>query len=290
MKFLTRFLLKALGCLPLPLLHAAGALLGTLLWWLPNGLKAVTLRHLERSLPELDGARHRQLARESLVQSMQAVLEAPAIWFGPERRLRRWVDEPAASRELLEASRQGAIILCPHIGSWELAGMFCAAHGGIASLYKPQKGVMDELILEGRSRLGATLVPTSATGVKALLQQLKAGGKIGVLPDHDPPPGSGGFAPLFGIPAHTTVLVSKLAGRIGLPVWFFYAERLPGGRGFRFHLRPAPEGVAQDGETGLAALNRGIEDVIRHLPGQYWWSYKRYRRRPPGGENVYTGL
>jgi len=290
MKSLTRFLLKALGGLPLPLLHAAGALLGMLLWWLPNGLKAVTLRHLELCLPELDREQRRRLARQSLVQSMQAVLEAPAIWYGPERRLRRWVDAPAARDELLAASRQGAIILCPHIGSWELAGMFCAAHGGIASLYKPQKGVMDELILEGRSRLGASLVPTSAAGVKALLQQLKGGGKIGVLPDHDPPAGSGGFAPLFGIPAHTTVLVSKLAGRIGLPVWFCYAERLPGGRGFRIHLRPAPDGVAQDGEAGLVALNQGIEGVIRHLPGQYWWSYKRYRRRPPGGGNLYAGL
>lgn len=290
MKSLTRFLLKTLGRLPLPLLHATGAALGALMWWLPSSLKAVTLRHLELCLPELDAGQRRRLARESLVQSMQAVLEAPAIWFGPEARLRRWVAEPAMREQLLAASRQGAIILCPHIGSWELAGMFCAAHGGIASLYKPQKGVMDELILEGRSRLGATLVPTSASGVRGLLLQLKNGGKIGVLPDHDPPPGSGEFAPLFGIPAHTTVLVSKLAGRIGLPVWFCYAERLPRGRGFRFHLLQAPEGVAEAGPAGLAALNQGIETVIRHLPEQYWWSYKRYRRRPPGGENLYAGL
>ena len=290
MKSLTRFLLKALGCLPLSLLHGGGSLLGTLLWWLPNNLKAVTLRHLELCLPELDEGQRRRLARQSLVQSMQAVLEAPAIWFGPETRLRRWVDVPQARDQLLAASAQGAIILCPHIGSWELAGMFCAAHGGIASLYKPQKGVMDELILEGRSRLGAALVPTNAAGVKGLLQQLRGGGKIGVLPDHDPPPGSGEFALLFGIPAHTTVLVSRLAGRVGLPVWFCYAERLSGGRGFSFHLRQAPAGVAETGLAGVTALNQGIETVIRHLPGQYWWSYKRYRRRPPGGENLYAGL
>ncbi|AXQ27261.1 hypothetical protein D0B54_00515 [Solimonas sp. K1W22B-7] len=289
MKSVIRLLLQALGRLPLPLLHATGAALGTLLWWLPNDLKAITLLHLRRCLPELDEPQRRRLARESLRQSMQAVLEAPAIWFGPEARLRRWIDVPALRDQIQEASRQGAIILCPHIGSWELAGMFCAAHGGIASLYKPQKGVIDELILEGRSRLGATLVPTSAAGVRALLQELKGGGKIGVLPDHDPPAGSGVFAPLFGIPAHTTVLVSKLAGRIGLPVWFCYAERMPRGRGFRFHLRQAPEGVA-DAAQGPAALNQGIESVIRHLPEQYWWSYKRYRRRPPGGENLYAGL
>lgn len=275
--------------LPLPLLHGVGALLAALLWLIPNQLKAVSLRNLERCLPELPPAQRRRLARQSLSQSMQAVLEASAIWFGPERRLRRWFDDAAARAQLAEVSKHGAIILCPHLGSWELAGMFCAANGGIASLYKPQKGAIDELIFEGRSRLGATLVPTSAGGVRALLQQLKGGGMIGVLPDHDPPRGSGVFAPLFGIPAHTTVLVGKLAGRIGLPVWFCYAERLTWGRGFRLHLKAAPADVT-DAQTGAAALNRGIEEVIRHLPEQYWWGYKRYRRRPPGGENIYAGL
>lgn len=289
MKSLIRFLLVALGRLPLPLLHAAGSLLGNLLWWTPNKLRAITLRHLERCLPELSQEQRLRMARESLRQSMQAVLEAPAIWYGPEARLRRWIDDPAARAALQEASRHGAIILCPHIGSWELAGMFCAATGGIASLYKPQKGAIDELILEGRARLGASLVPTSTAGVKGLLQALKQGGKIGVLPDHDPPPGSGVFAPLFGIPAHTTVLVSKLAGRIALPVWFCYAERLPRGQGFRLHLREAPPGI-EDAQAGPAALNLGIEQVIRHLPEQYWWSYKRYRRRPPGGGDFYQGL
>jgi len=288
-KTLIRAGMVALGWLPLPLLHAGGWLLGWLLWLFPNELRDISQRHLDRCLPELSAAERRRIVRRSLCQSMQAVLEAPAIWFGPAWRLRRWLDDAALRRQLAEVTAHGAIILCPHIGSWELAGMFCAANGGIASLYKPQRGALDELILEGRSRLGASLVPTSAAGVKALLTALKNGGMIGVLPDHDPPWGSGAFAPLFGIPAHTTVLVSKLAGRIGLPVWFCYAERRSWGRGFRLHLQQAPEGVAE-AQGGAAALNRGIEQVIRHLPDQYWWSYKRYRRRPPGGENIYAGL
>jgi KDO2-lipid IV(A) lauroyltransferase len=45
-------------------------------------------------------------------------------------------------------------------------------------------------------------------------------------------------------------------------------------------------GIA-DTEEGAAALNRGIESVLTHLPEQYWWSYKRFRRRPSGQRNVY---
>lgn len=287
---LTHAGLLAAGWLPLPLLHGAGALAGTLLWLVPNGLRAVTLRHLERCLPELTPAQRRRVARQSLTHSMQAVLEAPAIWFGPRRRLRRWLDDPALRARLQQLHGQGGlVVLCPHVGSWELAGMFCAENGGITSLYKPQKGVFDALIRAGRERLGAQLVPTTGAGVKALLQALKRGEAIGVLPDQDPPWGSGVFAPLFGLPAHTTELVSKLAGRTRAPVWFCYAERLPWGRGFRLHLEPAPAAVAA-ADGGVAALNAAIEMVIRHLPEQYWWSYKRYRRQPPGGENLYAGL
>lgn len=289
-KRLTRVGLIALGHLPLPVLHGMGSLAGTMLWCLPNSLRAVTLRHLELCLPELPGSERRRIARRSLRHSMMAVMESPAIWFGPRRRLERWLEDPALQAQLRALrGQQGLVVLCPHLGSWELAGMFCAINGGITSLYKPQKGVVDELIREGRERLGAQLVPTSAAGVKALLQALRRGESIGVLPDHDPPHGSGVFAPLFGIPAHTTELVTKLAGRAKAPVWFCYAERRPRGQGFRLHLVPAPTAVS-DPDDGVAALNQGIETVIRHLPEQYWWSYKRYRRRPPGGANLYAGL
>lgn len=288
MRILLRGLLVGLGHLPLFVLHGLAALIGSLLWIVPNSPKRIALRHLELCLPELPAEDRRWIARQSLIHLAKALLEAAAIWFGPERRLRRWLDDADAARRLREVfSASGSIVLCPHIGSWELAGMFCASLGPITSLYKPQKGDFDALILEGRSRLGAHLVPTTGAGVRALLHALHAGQMIGVLPDQDPPSGSGVFAPLFGIPAHTTELVSKLAARTHAPVCFCYAERLPWGRGFRFHItRLATAGIA-DPVEGAAALNRGIEAVLTHLPEQYWWSYKRFRRLPEGARSPY---
>ncbi|MGH8456566.1 MAG: lysophospholipid acyltransferase family protein [Stenotrophobium sp.] len=286
-----RFLLILIGKLPLPLLHALSALPALLLWLLPNKLRRMTLLHLQLCLPELTPAQRRRIARRSLAHSMKLGFESPAIWFGSERRLRRWLDDRAAREQLqaLIAGGKGVILLCPHLGAWELAGLFCASAGPMTTLYKPQKGALDALIKEGRERLGANLVPTAGSGVKQLLQALKSGAMIGILPDHDPPDGSGVFAPLFGISAHTTPLVGKLAARTGAPVWFCIAERLDFGRGYRIHLRPAPAEVS-DADTGVAALNRTIEQLIREWPEQYWWSYRRYRRLPPGTPNPYQGL
>lgn len=293
MKSLLRIGFVILGVLPLALMHALGFIVGWLVWRLPLKAKRMTLHHLALCLPALDAAQRNCLARSSLIQSAYSIFELPAIWYGPRWRLRRWLRQPQARAQLraLQAEDKGVILLCPHLGAWELAGMFCADNGAMTSLYKPQKGVLDALILEGRERLGAKLVPTAGSGVKALLQALARHEMIGILPDHDPPEGSGVFAPLFGIPAHTTALVNKLAARTGAPVWFCLAERLPWARGFRIHLKPMPVPVAiADAEAGAAALNQSIEQVIREYPEQYWWSYKRFRRLPPGVPDPYQNV
>lgn len=287
-KVALRGLLRGLGYLPLPLTHALAALPSLLLLLLPNRLRRVSRQQLRYCLPELGRARQLGIVAASLAHSMMATLEAPAIWFGPEWRLRRWLRAPEASAQLaaLRAQGRGVILLCPHWGAWELAGMFCAAQGPMTSVYKPQKGVMEALILEGRSRLGAQLAPTSPAGVKQVLSALRRGEMVGILPDHDPPEGSGVYAPLFGHPAHTMELVTKLAARTGAPVWFCLAERRPL-LGFRIRLQPAPVAIS-DTRQGPAALNAGVEAVIRAAPRQYWWGYQRYRRRPPGSVDPYA--
>jgi KDO2-lipid IV(A) lauroyltransferase len=292
MPTLLRWTLLALAQLPLPLLHSLGWLLGSLLWRVPNGLRAVTRRHLELCFPELGPAERERIGRLSLIESGKAVCESPALWFGSERRLRRWIGGEAALGALhaAMAGGRGAIMLTPHLGAWEIASFFCAQAAPITVLYKPQKGAFDALILRGRSRLGVRPVPTSSGGVKALLGALKRGELVGILPDHDPPEESGTrFAPLFGIPANTMDLVGKLAARSGAPVWFVMAERLPFGRGFRFHLERAPAGIDQ-AETSAVALNQGVEACVTRFPEQYWWGYKRYRRRPPGAADPYIHL
>ncbi|WP_293368669.1 hypothetical protein [Nevskia sp.] len=280
-----------LGLMPLPALRMLGLVLGALLVRLPNRYRTITRLHLLRCLPDIPASERLQIERSSLIASAQAIFEAPAIWFGPLARRQRWiVASPEQLAIIRDAQRpgHGVIMLTPHQGAWELASFFCAQIAPITVLYKPQKGAADTVIRDGRAR-GAkvTPVPTTGAGVKALLAALKAGDMVGILPDHDPPEGSGTvFAPLFGIPANTMDLVTKLAARTGAPVLYVIAERRPWAQGFRFHVLTAPSGIA-DPQHGPAALNAGLETCIRLLPSQYWWSYRRYRRRPVGEAGFY---
>jgi KDO2-lipid IV(A) lauroyltransferase len=121
--------------------------------------------------------------------------------------------------------------------------------------------------------------------VRKLYKRLLDGGVVGILPDQQPKLGEGEFAPFFGTPALTMVLLSRLAQRTGATVLFSVAERLPRGAGYRLHFLEAPDGIgAADLSTAVAALNRGVEDCVRLAPAQYQWHYKRYSIRPPGDE------
>ncbi|MEO8010440.1 MAG: lipid A biosynthesis acyltransferase, partial [Dokdonella sp.] len=98
----------------------------------------------------------------------------------------------------------------------------------------------------------------------------------------------GVFAPFFGIEALTMVLVPRLAERTGAIVLFAFAERLTDGAGFRIHIVPAPEGIADaDLRVACSALNRGIENCVVLAPMQYQWHYKRFSKRPAGERNPY---
>ncbi len=201
-----------------------------------------------------------------------------------------WYVRCAGREHLQRAPGKGLIVLSPHLGAWELAGLHLARQGPTAIFYKPQR-YLDDLILAARRRSGAALAPITVKGIRVLVQALERGDYVGVLPDQEPKEDKGAcFAPFFGVPAFTMLLVNRLARRTGAPVIFMFAERLPAAAGFCIHCIPAPEGIDSDDDlTAATALNRGIEQCVRTCPEQYVWPYKRFRRRPEGQAGFYSG-
>lgn len=288
---LALFLLRLIARLPLPLLHGTGVVLGWLSWLVPNPNKTVTLRNLELCFPQWDRAARNALARRYLIEAGKTLTETTALWLGDLERLRAYTREVRGG-ELLEralAQGKGAIIVSPHIGSWEYVGLYCAALHPMTCLYRPaRKQGLENVVVNGRERMGMRLAPTDTKGVRILLQALKHNELIGILPDQDPRDEAGAFAPFFGIPAKTMTLLPRLAHKSGAPVLFACAERLPRGRGFRLHFLPAPTGIASDDMiTAVTALNQGVEQCVRIAPEQYQWAYKRFRTRPEGEAPIY---
>lgn len=283
-------LLRLLARLPLPLLHGLGVLLGTAAWLIPNRYRRITLRNLELCFPDLTPAARRHLARHSLVETGKTLLETPLLWFASRERLLGLIREVRGEAVLERARTAGGVVMVtPHLGSWELGGLYLSLRHGITSLYRPpRRAALEATIRTARERLGARLVPTDAGGIRKLYQALVRGELIGILPDQDPRAQGGAFAPFFGVPANTMTLLPRLAHKGRAPVVFGFAERLPWGGGFRVHYLPAPTGIdSDDPAIAAAALNRGVEQCVRLAPAQYQWSYKRFRTRPPGEPPLY---
>ncbi len=271
-----------------------GGLVGRLYFWIPNRERHNARINIALCFPEWSEAQRRALLKRSLIENVTTMIEMPAIWCG---NLERWLSlvREETGRESLEQAVQqgrGVVLAGPHLGSWELCGLMLGRIAPLTTLYRPPRyEVMEALMVQGRSRTHARLVPTDAGGVKALYQALQRGEMVAILPDQQPKSERGSvFAPFFGEPALTMELVSRLSRKTGAPVVFCFVERLSAEAGYRLHWLAAPEGIDDaDPVIAATALNRGVETCVRRCPEQYQWTYKRFRARPDGGPNRYAG-
>ncbi|MCR6653118.1 MAG: lysophospholipid acyltransferase family protein [Cellvibrionaceae bacterium] len=282
--------LRLIGLLPLSAARRLGALMGSIAYRCNSRGAGITRENLALCLPQIDVQERERLTRISLQETGKVATEMCVIWRNNDvpvqRYIRRFLGEELALQAL--ADGKGLLILAPHLGNWEVLGLHLASLGKVTNLYQPPKlAGLDEVIRKGREKSGAQLVPTNAKGVAALLKNLKSGGICGILPDQNPnDDSSGDFAPFFGHPAFTMTLVHKLIQRTNCVAVFAFAKRVEGG--FELIYRAASDEIySEDTQTSLAALNRGVEQLVLEAPEQYQWEYKRFKKIPPGGERRY---
>lgn len=289
--FYVRLFLRLMSWLPLPVIHRIGALLGRVFYLVNNDLRTTARTNLKLCFPEWDAARREQLVRDCLQETAKATLESGALWCWSAERVLRLVKQVSGG-ELLEyamARGKGVILAIPHLGAWEVVGLYGSKRWPMTSLYRPPRMVgLDAMIRGGRERAGARLVPTDAGGVRALYKALNRGELVAILPDQDPDRESGVFAGFFGVQANTMTLLSRLTRKTGATVLFTYAERLPEGAGYHLHIAPAPESLSdEDAMTAARSLNQAVEQCAKTLPAQYQWAYKRFKTRPEGERRIY---
>jgi Kdo2-lipid IVA lauroyltransferase/acyltransferase len=274
-------LLKLLARLPLPVLHGLGVVLGWLIYWAPGRHSARMRNNLYESGLCAPGRDCRRLLRQAIGEAGKAIVELAPMWLRPYDKVLKLI-RGTSGWEHIDAARaagQGIIIISPHIGCFEIIGQYCAQQHPFTVMYRPpRQPALDALMVAGRQRGQATLVPTDLSGVRAQLAALKRHETIGLLPDQVATKGDGVWAPFFGRPAYTPTLVASLQRKTGATAFFVAAERLSWGRGYHLHVTPLAEALPADKTAAAVRINQGVEDVVRRFPAQYMWSYNRYKR------------
>ena len=276
-------LLWLLARLPLAYLHALGAFLGRVLYRLPCRDRRNSRKNLALCFADLLPKERVRLHRQTLEEFGKTITELAALWFWDVERVLSLVREATGVGRVKAALARGrgVIVLGPHLGAWELAGLYLTRLGPVTHLYRPpHEPRLEAFISRARTRGGARLMATTKPqGLRAVFAALKRGEMVGILPDQVAKSRASAVAPFFGVPARTMLLVSRLARSTGASVVFGFAERLPGGQGYHMRFLPAPEGIADaDPVTAASALNQGVEQCVRVCPAQYQWTYRRFAR------------
>ncbi len=265
---------RLLARLPLRVLHALGALVG---WGVYLASPAWRRRfHAQAAQAGYTFAQ----VRPAVAHIGRMVMELPRLWFGAPPPV-EW--ENFGCIDEAYAAGRGVLMLTPHLGCFEVAAQAMAArqlaaHGPLTVLFRPaRKAWLAPLVAASRQRPGLAAVPTTLTGVRQMIKALREGRAVGLLPDQVPPEGMGTWAPFFGRPAYTMTLAARLALQTGAEVRMVWGERLPGGRGYRLHCRTLQAPLPESLEAAVAHLNAEMERLIRECPGQYLWSYNRYK-------------
>lgn len=280
MQALLFLLFRLAAAVPLPLLHAAGSILGEAAFYLAPTERRRIRAHLRQAGLPCDRAEIRAVLRETA----KGGLELPVAFFRPPERISALFRAVHGWEYVQTALEQGSglLLITPHLGSYDLAGRYISERlpFPLTAMYKPPKiRAFDAVMQAGRVRGKGRTAPTNIQGVKQIIKALRSGEATIVLPDHvpDPQEGDGVWAPFFGRPAYTMTLAGKLAQVKGVTPLLFCGERLPHGRGFVLHLAPLQGRLNSEKEHDAALVNANCEQWIRRFPHQYLFAYNRYK-------------
>ena len=277
-----------LHLLPLGALALLGRGLGSLLFPLARERRRVCLTNLERCFPDMPRDERTRLAKRHFQAFGRSVLERGILWWAPRERVMRLV-RVIGMEHLIAAKGAPLIVLAPHFVGLDAGWSRLTCELDMSGIYANQKDpAFNAVLLAGRTRFGRQRALSRQDGVRAGLAALKENLPFYYLPDMDYGPRDSVFVPFFGVPAATVTGLPRLARLAGARVIPCVTRVLPGGEGYEVRCYPAwndfPTG---DAIADVRRMNAFIEERVREMPEQYFWTHKRFKTRPPGEPRWY---
>ena len=252
-------------------------------WTLNHKLRARTQRRLRQALgtekTDRELARIARRAFRNLVFTAVEGLRLPGIG-------RKWVERNLGAGPVTEiraqlAPGQGFIVAVPHLGNWELAGIALHTQGiELMTLVRRQKNpLMDAWINRLRRSTGVEAIDNKTRAVGEVVQKLRAGKVLALLPDVRAKVG-GVPARYLGATTEVPAGAARFAREAGVPI--FTGEVVRHGwtrirwRGTgRIDSDPSLD-EATDRQRIMQAIMDRFTDSVRAHPDSYFWFNKRW--------------
>ncbi|MDB6091283.1 MAG: KDO2-lipid lauroyltransferase [Gammaproteobacteria bacterium] len=271
-------ILRALSLLPFSWLVMLGRALGAILRRLPVGFIATARRNMELCLPELCEEGREKLLDRHFASLGIALLETGFAWWSSAARVQKIVHVEGIEHLRAALGRgRGVILLTAHFTPLEMGGRILASVAPINILYRPTKNeVLAHFLAQCRCAHGGRPIPRD--DIRALITALRKNECVWYAPDQSYRKKGAEMVRMFGIPAATNTLTSRLARMTGATVLPYFFERLPGSQGYRAVIHPPFENFPSDSPVADAErFNQMIEAQIRSVPEQYLWIHRRFK-------------
>ena len=280
----------------------------------PSG-REVAAANLALAFPTLAATERRRLVTACFRHFGAALFDLiSSERFDAVELCRRFSYEGWEHLDRAERLGRGVFLLGAHHGYWEISGRPIGLYRGVLhTVARPADNPhLERELSRLRRGLGYAVLPKRGAA-RRMLQVVRAGGRVGILPDQRVQEREGILVPFFGHPALTTPVLARLSLRDGCPVVPVFAYPQPRGR-YRLVIRPPilPDDAAAAGEgaggasgedagaasqaganddlgtrgkdtaTVVAALTRRylevIEREIRDHPEMWLWMHRRWDR------------
>ena len=133
MRHMQQTLVYLIRLLPLPLLHLIAWPFGWLLYFTHNKQRHIAEVNLQLCFPKWPDNKRNQLVRQSLVETAKTILESLKLWQSLEQKILGYIKN-IEGRELLDDKKHGTILIIPHLGNWEMVGLYCSSKMSMTSI------------------------------------------------------------------------------------------------------------------------------------------------------------
>jgi Kdo2-lipid IVA lauroyltransferase/acyltransferase len=287
MEYLAVMLARAIvRPLPMPVVLAAGTVLGRAFHAIDRPHRRLALRNLEAAFPARPEQERAAIARDMFAhfgRLLTVLLKFSTM--DPEQMLARVEFEGEDRVTSAHALGKGALLFTGHFGYWEINALVHAlVLHPMSLLARPlDNPLLHDLLERVRGRTGNSVIYRRGA-VRRILRALGANQAIAVLIDQHIQTTDAVYVDFFNRPAATTSALAALALRTGAPVIPVFALPLPGGR-FRMVYEHAVDPPRADDPDALRDFTQRCTDVlemyVRRYPGLWLWMHRRWRDVEP---------
>ena len=277
-------LLRSMSYLPFPVLYCLSDCLYIFLYYFFRYRKKVVHENLINAFPEKNDEERRGIEKkfyrhlaDLFVESIKMLTISSA-----EVNKRVIITNPELLTDNLQ-NGQGVIGVLGHYGNWELNALRFSllTEQPRFIVYKPLSDtVFDDLLLQMRSRFGATLVPMKSV-LRKLLQNRCIPTATVLLADQTPAKSEVQYFTTFlNQPTAVFLGVEKLAKASGNAVLFYDVRQVKRGH-YQCTLVPLCSNPCEAPEHHITDTHvQYLDRVIRQEPAYWLWSHRRWKHKP----------